>query len=355
MPPRRANTIDRYQELMRALRAGSLQPVYFLAGEERLLVDRVLLAVRKAALADGLAEFNHDQLTAGAAGAAGIIQAARTVPMMGERRLVEVRETEALKAPELEKLLPYLEEPVDSTVLVFLADKVDARLKFFKALDRKGFLARFDPVRGTPLLRFLDSEAKRLGARLGPGVAELISELVGADLLALSSAVEKLSLYAGEGGTVLAEHVDAVIAQTRQSVIFELTDAVGEGNVDVALGSLQSLLQGGEPEQRVLFMITRQVRMIWTALEAQAAGTPPAGLPAVLGVPPFVARKIAAQARRFDLASIRAAHAEIHRTDLALKRVRLPRHLLLERLIIGLCLARSQSRGARVSADRSAS
>ena len=342
MAPRRANTVDRYQSLMRDLRDGQIQPVYFIAGEERLLVDRLLARIRRQVLADGLAEFNHDQLTAGAVGGAEILAAARTVPMMGDRRLVEVREADALKAPELEKLLPYLEAPVDSTVLVFVAAKADGRLKFFKALDKRGYLARFDPVRGAPLHRFLESEAKRLGARLGPGVAELVAELVGDQFLALASAVEKLCLYVGEGGVVQQEHVDAVIAQTRQSVIFELTDAVGEGNVDVALASLQSLLRGGEPEQRVLFMITRQVRMIWSALEAMAQGARPGDLAGVLGVPPFVARKIAGQARRFDLPSIRAAHAEIHRTDRALKRVRLPRHLILERLIIGLCLARAQ-------------
>lgn len=351
MPPRKLSAVDRYDQLSEELRAGTLRPIYFLAGEERLLVDRVLAGVRRLALVEGLDEFNHDQLSAPAAGAAGILTAARTVPMMAERRLVEVRDAELLKAPELERLLPYVEAPVDSTVLVFVASKIDARLKFFRALDKQGYLARFDAVRGAPLRRFLESEAERAGARLGPGVADLIIELAGNDFLGLASAVEKLCLYAGEGQTVQAEHVDAVIAQTRQAVIFELTDAVGEGNVDVALTSLGSLLQSGEPEVRVLFMIARQLRMIWTALEALQAGTPQTGLAQALGVPPFVARKVAGQARRFDLPTVRAAHAEIYRADRALKRVRLPRHLILERLIMGLCVAR---RGGAVASPRRA-
>lgn len=334
---RKQSTVDLYTRLMRGVQQDELLPIYFLAGDERLLIDRLVAAIRRKALAGGAAEFNHDQVAAKEAGGGQIVQLARTVPMMGERRLVEVRDAEGFAAKDMEQLLPYVENPVASTVVVFTATKVDGRLKFFKALDKAGYLGRFDPVRGAPLLKFLDSEAKRLGARLGPGVAELLTELVGTDFLALASAVEKLCLYVGEGGVVDAEQVDSVVAQTRQAVIFELTDAVGEGNLGAALRSLQNLLQAGEPAQRILFMIARQYRMIWRALDALGAGARPGELAGAIGVPPFVARKISAQARRFDPEAIQDAHGDIYRADRALKSSRLPRNLILERLIMGLC------------------
>lgn len=342
----RLGTVELYGQLLRDIEAGKLLPIYFLAGEERLLSDRVVTALRRVVLTGSVAEFNHDQVSAGEVKAGDILQLARTVPMMGSHRLVEVRDAESLVAAELEKLLPYVEAPVESTVLLFHATKADARLKAFKALDREGYLFRFEPVRGAPLLRFLDAEARRLGAKLGGGVAELLVELVGPDFLALSSAVEKLCLFVGEGGLVTLDHVDSIVAQTRQAVIFELTDAVGEGNVSLALRSLESLRSAGEPEQRVVFMIARQVRLIWRALEALAAGTSVGGLAGVLGVPPFVAQKVGAQARRFDLPTIEAAHRQIHQADKDLKSLRLPRHLVLERLILWLCLARGGRRGA---------
>ncbi len=334
---RRRSTVDVYTELMRGVQRDQLLPVYFLAGEERLLMDRLVSRIRGKVLAGAAAELNHDQVAAKETSGDQIVQLALTVPMMGDRRLVEVRDAESLVAKDFDALLPYVESPARSAVLIFTATKVDGRLKFFKTLDKLGYLGRFDPVKGAPLLRFLDSEAKRLGARLGPGVGELLVELVGSDFLALASAVEKLCLFVGEGGLVDSEHVDAVVAQTRQAVIFELTDAVGAGNMSAALGSLHSLLETGEPQQRILFMIARQFRLIWRATAAIAAGRRDSALAAALGVPPFVARKIGSQARRFDLASVQAAHAEIHRADRALKSSRVPRDLILERLIIGLC------------------
>lgn len=339
MPPRRSNGADQYREVMGELREGRLRPIYFLAGEERLLVDRVLRAVRKVALAGGLEEFNHDMLSP-AAGTAAVLQAVRTVPMMGERRLVEVREAEGFRAQELERLIPYVEAPLDSAVLLFVAGgKVDTRFKFFRALDGQGFLLRFDGIKGALLRRFLESEARRQGATLAPRVSDLLVDLVGNDLLALAGAVEKLTLFVGEGGTVRAEHVEEVVTRTRQAVIFELTDAAGAGDAASAMGSLQSLLQGGEPEVRILFMIARQVRMIWLARAALDEGASPGSLPGVLGVPPFVARKVADQARRFTRERIERVHGELYRTDRLLKSARLSRPLILERLVLGLCQA----------------
>lgn len=334
---RRKSTVDVYSELMRGVQRSELLPIYFLAGEERLLIDRLVAAIRRNVLAGGGAEFNHDQVVGKEAGGGQIVQLARTVPMMGDRRLVEVQNAEGLAAKDLEKLLPYVQNPVSSTVIIFTATKVDGRLKFYKALDKAGYLARFDSVRGAPLLRFLDHEAKRLGARLGPGVSELLVDLVGSDFLALASAVEKLCLFVGEGGMVDAEQVDSVVAQTRQAVIFELTDAVGEGNMGSALRSLGNLLESGEPQQRILFMIARQYRLIWRALDAMRDGVRGGDLAGAIGVPPFVARKIGAQARRFNAETIHDAHAEIYRADKALKSSRVPRNLILERLVMGLC------------------
>lgn len=339
MASKKSNSADQYREVMGELREGRLRPIYFLAGEERLLVDRVLRRVRKVALAGGLREFNHDVLSP-KEGTAGVLQAVRTVPMMGDRRLVEVQEAEGFKAQELEKLIPYLESPVDSAVLLFVAGgKVDTRYKFFRALDGRGYLFRFDVIKGALLRRFLESEARRQGATLAPRVAEQLMDLVGNDLLALAGAVEKLTLFVGEGGMVQAEHVEEVVSRTRQAVIFELTDSVGAGDAATALGSLQSLLHGGEPEVRILFMIARQVRMIWLARTALDEGASPGSLPGVLGVPPFVARKVADQARRFSRERIQRVHGELYRADRQLKSVRLSRSLVLERLVLGLCQA----------------
>jgi DNA polymerase III subunit delta len=45
-------------EAIAQAKSGALLPVYLVCGEERVLRDRVVAALREAALAGGLAEFN---------------------------------------------------------------------------------------------------------------------------------------------------------------------------------------------------------------------------------------------------------------------------------------------------------
>jgi DNA polymerase III subunit delta len=344
--PGKDNAVDTYYRLLADVEAGRLAPIYYLCGPERLLIDRLVAALRRAVLDPDTEEFNHDAVTAGDTTPGAVLQLARTVPMMGERRLVEVRDADQWTAEVQEPLIAYLEQPVTTTVLTFTAAKVDARFKLFKMLDQRGWLGRFEPVRGVPLFRFLQAEAQRLGVRFAPGAAELLVELVGTEILALASAVEKLCLFVGTGGTVQPEVIDQVVSETRQAVIFELTDAIGDGNVGAALPSLRALLQAGEPEVKILVMIARQIRMIWMALSARAERGARADLGSVLGVPPFVAKKIGAQAERFTLSAIRAAHERIYQTDRALKSSRVPRALVLEKLVLELCA--QQARPGRI-------
>src|SRR5262245_58203501 len=92
----------------------TLEPVYVLASAEPLLLDRALTALRDRTVPDALRAFNLDAIEGKGATAARILAAARTVPMMAERRLVLVRDLAAMSAAEMAALVPYLEAPCPS-------------------------------------------------------------------------------------------------------------------------------------------------------------------------------------------------------------------------------------------------
>ena len=69
-------------DLETAIARGEIQPVYVLSSEDPLLIDRVLGALREAALPAAARAFNSDVLE-GKSGAGAVLNAARTLPMMG--------------------------------------------------------------------------------------------------------------------------------------------------------------------------------------------------------------------------------------------------------------------------------
>jgi len=136
------------------------------------------------------------------------------------------------------------------------------------------------------------------------------------------------------------------VADTRQAIIFELTDAVGNRRLETALAALRRLMADGEPPQRILVMLARQVRLLWLARNAMDNGVPAAGLATHLDVHSFVAQKLAGQAGAYAPSVLRYAHQAVTRADRSLKRSRLDPRLVLEDLLLRIMLPAAGVSGA---------
>ncbi|HLM72369.1 MAG TPA: DNA polymerase III subunit delta, partial [Polyangiaceae bacterium] len=76
------------EQAIKEAKTGNLRPVYLITGEERLLVDQAVAALREATMKGGIAGFNEDKFTAGETSADAILSASRMLPMMSKRRFV---------------------------------------------------------------------------------------------------------------------------------------------------------------------------------------------------------------------------------------------------------------------------
>ena len=99
----------------------------------------------------------------------------------------------------------------------------------------------------SPLARWAHERAEERGIAIErPAVAELV-DLVGANLWALASELEKLSRYAADRA-VTVEDVRLLTPQAREESIFAIVDAVVEGRAAPALKLIRAMLDEG-PER----------------------------------------------------------------------------------------------------------
>src|SRR5690606_31641810 len=106
-------------------------------------------------------------------------------PMMAERQLVVVRELQNWRIDQVEKLIPYLERPTPTTVLVlgYRHKKVDGRKGVLKAVQKGGGLVFLsEKVKEDKLPDLLTGIAKRQKRKLGPAEAQLLAAHLGSDL-----------------------------------------------------------------------------------------------------------------------------------------------------------------------------
>jgi DNA polymerase III subunit delta len=322
---------------MELLRAGNVPPACLILGSERLLVERAIDALKSAVLGDDVMGFNSDVFQGAGLSAQTLINAARTMPMMAKRRLVLVRAVDAMPSAELELLCEYLRKPSPEACVVMLSEKLDGRAKLVKAAQELGFAFEALPPKPYELPELARREAELRGHVLDQAAAEALVDALGADLSAIDDALERLSLYVGEGRPIAVADVESCVTHARIDSVWALVDAVGARDARVALSAGASLLGNQEPPLRILALVARQLRMLARMRSALKAGLKPQEAAVKAGAPPFKARELVAMARRFDDALLARAFRTVAEADLALKGSKVPGPRVLERALLELC------------------
>ena len=318
------------EDLTRELAAGTVRPAYLLAGEEPLLRDDALAALREAVVGGGPEAFNFDRIDAASSTPGAVADAVRTLPVMASRRLVVVEEPDARRggARGVADALADLVRDLDAegtTVLVVVASRPDRRLRWVKAFG-SAVVDCEPPERAREVAIFVRAEAERQGIALERGVAELLAERTGPQLLMLRQEIAKLGLLAGSSAPVTRAHVSAGTPQLADEPVWDLNDAIGEGRSADAIRVLGHLLAAGSAPPAVLgALVSHFRRLLRTDQGSRVTG------------PPFVRKKLQSQARRYGTRRLRASLDAIHQTDLAIKGAGALRpELALERLVIAL-------------------
>jgi len=317
----------------RQLDKHELLPVYALIGSESVLVGEAVAEVRTRTLTRA-ADFNRHEFGARETDIERVIEAAGTMPMMAPKRFVHLYDLHHLKQKDQPHLVAYLERPSPHTVLCLSGEKLDQRTKLAQALNAQAALFVFEPPRQQEMPAWIERRAKKRGFVITRDAAQLLADLIGVEVGNVDRALEKLSLYAGDGQAISAEDVEATVAPTRVHSIFELTDAIGARDLGRASLLLRNALGGGESGLPVLAMITRQFRQILQVKALLERDTAPRDIAAELGIRPFLIDSLVAQARRYEERELYRALDASLRADIRLKSSGLDAGVALDRLLV---------------------
>lgn len=350
------------EQAIERVRQGQLEPMYLVLGEEQYLRSQVVCALREGALRGSVPGLNEDQLTAGESTVETVLSTARTVPMMGPRRLVLVRTVERWETPApgkksakndrapLEELARYAASPTPTTTLVLVASKLDGRRRLVTAAKNGQWLVACEPLSGRALPPWVENAARARGSRLARGVADLIAELSGPDLSTVADALDRVCLYVGQDREVSEDDVALCVTRVRASSVWELVSAVGRRDIGAALSSLQEVYDPQDRGLRLLGVLAWSARQLLKFESATRAGLKPAEAAQRAGAPPFKARELSDQIRGLGRADLERWLEALARVDLELKGgSKKPPKAVLEHAIIDLCA------GARTARQRGGS
>ncbi|PWG64105.1 DNA polymerase III subunit delta [Sediminicurvatus halobius] len=244
--------------------AQRLDPVYLIAGEEPLLVEEALGALRERVRAAGFGEREVLSVEAGFDWSR-LAGAAENLSLFAERRLIELRLPQGKPGQEGTRALQaFAKAPPADTVLVVICGRLDSRQRsaaWVKALAGAGVVAYAWPVRSEALPRWAAARLRQRGLTADPEALDLLAERGEGNLLALSQEIDKLALLAG-GGHLDVATVRGAVGDSARFAIFDLPEAALAGGLARTARICRGLREEGEEPVLVLWALARELRVL---------------------------------------------------------------------------------------------
>ena len=341
---------------------GQLRAGYVLAGDEIFLLDRCRGAVLKAFVPADLKDFCLSEFDLAETSIFEVLDRAQTPSLMAPFQVIFVRNvrqlyTRGAKKDEFAALDRYFRSPNPQAVVLFVADflRIPSDVRHMELDDKN----RFERLRETlgeycgilELARVTEEEAMRWvvgtaqtgGVRLDPDAARELVDALGADMMLISSELEKLLLYASERGRITLGDVETMVLAAKQRSLYELTDAISAHDRVRALELLQGLLNSSNAGEEAaighLYMLARTFRQMMVILEKNVRDSRAIWQVLWQGfrMPPFAADDLIRQARRYkSRRELTRALRLVARADLELRSSPPDKRLVLERLVYEL-------------------
>ena len=269
---------EAYQKLKADLSAGTVGCSYIFYGEESYLREYYLGELRKKLVPAGFEEFNYHRLEGKDLTVQALSEMAEAMPMMAERTLIVVTDFDMFKLGEeqREKLVAFLEDIPPYCCVVFVYDTVAYKpnktmKKLCKAIGDHVQAVEFQAQDSSDLIAWIARRFRALDKEIDRQTAEYLIFICGGLMTGLIPEISKISAYA-KGKTITQKDIDDVADPVLSAEVFKLSDAVLQGNYNLAASILGDLLKMQMEPIKILAALGSQLRRIYTARIAIDSG-----------------------------------------------------------------------------------
>ena len=312
-------------QIISDINKGKFYPVYFLTGEEPYFIDQVTDFIEETALPEEMKAFNQIVFYGKDSDLKTILEAALRHPMMAERQVVIVRETQELdlKTSEDESrdaLLNYLNNPNPTTLLVFAYKhkKFDKRSRLSKALKsgKKSIFLVTQKIREYKMPEWITEYVSGKGMSIDMKAAMLLTEHVGNSISNLVNELEKLLISMPAGSKkITPEHIEKYIGYSKDYNIFELQNALIAGDVQKANQIIFHFCKNPRTHPLTVTLAVLYQFFVKVLLFHQLRQLPRNKIAATLKVREYFLKDYEKAARRFSTARLAAIISALRKTN----------------------------------------
>ncbi len=301
-----------------------------LVGTEHFLIERACARLKERLL-QGLSDFDFDQFAAGVTPVTRVLESLNTLPFLGGKRVLIIKEVEKFKKEDLETLEPALKNLPESIELLLVGGKIDRRFRFWQTVEKQGKLVEYKTLYPREVPGWMNEELRSHGVKIQPKALSWLAGVVGVDVGSIAATLEKLRLLIGDRNEITLQDVERCVTAFSWKSLFDLTDAVGTRNKSLSLKLFRSMAASGESPVGLLALIARHFRILFKIKSSPRQGATD------FGISPYFFKDYVRQAERFSLPDLKKVYENIFHTDWNLKSSPLPGEVIFERLLWELC------------------
>jgi DNA polymerase-3 subunit delta len=287
-----------------------MKPAYLIAGTDLAKIDAAVARLRARAEREGgpgaLEAFGAEPGAAPAAEA--LVAAIPAMSLTASRRYLLAEGVERWPAKQAAPVLDALATLPPDVTIVLVAREEPPKVQAPKALGEAFFYAAPRP---RDLPSWLGKEAARRGFQLDADAARLLVERMGDGTVRLSTELDRLALWAGDGGTVTADDLADMVADTSEEAVWSLSDAIVSRELGAALEAAERLVAQGEAVTPLVYQAAKRLREAHQAIAELERGRTAKEVESSLGMHPYAAKMLVRRVRGTTIEEVRAASCAI--------------------------------------------
>lgn len=332
--------MDEVVKIVNDIKGGNIKPIYFLMGEEPYYIDKLADFIEQNVLTEEEKGFNQTVLYGRDVSMEDIISTAKRYPMMADRQVVIVKEAQDL-TKTIDKLEPYAENPMPSTVLVFCYKykTLDKRKKVTKFIDKNGLVYESKKLYENQVGEWIKRVLQGKSFTIEPKANAMLVEFLGTDLSKINNELEKLAIVLPKNTTITPKHIEENIGFSKDFNVFELRKAIGDRNQMKAYQIAQYFADN--PKDNPMVVTTSLVFSFFVNL-LQYHGLKdknPKNVATVLKVNPYFLKDYDVALKNYPMKKVSAIVGKLRDIDVKSKGVganALPSSDLLKEMLVGI-------------------
>ena len=326
------------QDFLRSIGGGPPPPVVLFcpakaprardATYEPLLAERAIGRLVETYVDPGMKDLAYTAFYADEARCTEIVQEARTVPFLAERRVVLVHNAERYNADSsADPLIEYIEAPCEFALLILAACHIDKRTRFYRSCEKNGVVVECPQLGERDAMIWARAEVESRHKKIEHDALKEIVRRAGVHLSDVHNALTIVMAYVGDAPVIRVDDVVAACADVAEEKIWALTDGIAANQPGEALTALRGLIDMGKHEDEIIGTINWLLKSAYAV--AQAGSSPPS-------ISAYVAKNVRPLADKLGMQKLRDAFVLCTDTQFMMRSTGVDRFLALELLVVKL-------------------